>query len=331
MIPTEFSDYFQNSSELQQQQIIEELLQMTVKTSELQDTTDFKAISCPHCQGKTIRGNGKLKGVQRYVCKGCNKNFSETTGKFWFALKKKDKVKKYLYCLLSGYSIRKSAKETGIAIQTSFDWRHKLLTSFSVVSPEEFQGIVESDDLFFLHSEKGNRNLDRKPRQRGTKASKSGISNEQVAVIATCDRTGNKDFKVATRGRVSKNDIENVLQGKLEKVEVLCSDSHRSYTAFAKDKALTHKKFNASKGQRKVEQIYHVQNVNNMDKRLRDFMQSFNGVATKYLQNYLNWFLVLEKIKHNTKRMAMVTAIALTSNTAWFEYKQQIFNMFFRT
>ena len=55
-----------------------------------------------------------------------------------------------MYCLLSGYSIRKSAKETGISIQTSFDWRHKLLSSFSSVSVEEFKGIVESDDLFFV-------------------------------------------------------------------------------------------------------------------------------------------------------------------------------------
>ena len=29
--------------------------------------------------------------------------------------------------------------------------------------------------------------------------------------------------------------------------------------------------------------------------------------------------------------MTTVTAIALTSNTAWFEYKQQVFNMLFRT
>lgn len=331
MIPSDFSDYFKSCSEQEQQLIVEELLSMSLFEGEVKDDLQVDAVSCPHCSSKSIRGNGTLKGVQRYVCKSCNKNFSETTGKFWFAIKKKDKVKKYLYCLLSGYSIRKSAKETGIAIQTSFDWRHKLLTSFSVVSPEGFQGIVESDDLFFLHSEKGNRNLDRKPRQRGTKASKAGISDEQVAVIATCDRTGNKDFKVATRGRISKQNIEDALQGKLDKAEVLCSDSHRSYTAFAKDKAIHHKKFNASKGQRKVEQIYHVQNVNNMDKRLRYFIQSFNGVATKYLQNYLNWFLVLEKIKNNTKRMAMVTAIALTSNTAWFEYKQQTFNMLFRT
>ncbi len=332
MIPVDFRDYFVNSDSSVQQEIVSTLLSLTLKDKEVMDNNELKAISCPHCKDHRIRANGKLKGVQRYVCNGCGKNFSETTGKFWFALKKKDKVNKYLYCLLSGYTIRKSAKETGISIQTSFDWRHKLLTSFASVSPDEFQGIVESDDLFFAYSEKGNRNLGRKPRKRGAKAGKAGISDEKVAVVATCDRSGNKDFKVATKGRISKKDLDCVIRGKLDKAEVLCSDSHRSYGAFAKANTLEHKKFNTSKGQRTVDKIYHVQNVNNMDMRLRKFMDSFNGVASKYLQNYLNWFLVLEKIKNSTNRMATVYAIAFTSNTAWIQFKNiAINNMLFRT
>jgi transposase-like protein/IS1 family transposase len=332
MIPEDFRDFFISSSALVQSEIVSTLLGISTGDSDLIDSNQSKAISCPHCKDKKIKANGKLKGVQRYVCNTCHKNFSETTGKFWYNIKKKDKVNRYLFCLLSGYSIRKSAKETGISIQTSFDWRHKLLTSFGSVSVEEFQGILESDDLFFAYSEKGNRNLDRPARKRGAKASKAGVSNEKVAVIASCDRSGNKDFKVATRGRISKSDLETILQGKLAKVETLCSDSHRSYTAFAKDKKVAHKKFNASKGQRVVDKIYHVQNVNNMDMRLRKFMESFNGVATKYLQNYLNWFLVLEKIKNSTSKMATLAAIAFASNTAWMEFKNIVVNnMLFRT
>jgi transposase-like protein len=331
MIPSDFRDFFINSDSLTQQEIVSSLLSLSLADKKVADTSELKAVTCPHCSGKRIRANGKLKGVQRYICNGCKKNFSETTGKFWYNIKKKDKLNRYLYCLLSGYSIRKSAVETEISIQTSFDWRHKLLTSFSSISVEEFQGIVESDDLFFAYSEKGNRYLDRKPKKRGEKASKAGVSDEKVAVIATCDRSGNKDFTVTTRGRISKKDLDKVLKGKLDKVDVLCSDSHRSYGAFAKANTFDHKKFNASKGQRTVDKVYHVQNVNNMDMRLRKFMDSFNGVATKYLQNYLNWFLVLEKIKNSTSKMAMVTAIAFTSNSAWYEYKQQLFNMLIRT
>lgn len=331
MIPSDFRDFFINSDSLTQQEIVSSLLSLSLADKEVADTGERKAITCPHCSAKHIRANGKLKGVQRYICNGCKKNFSETTGKFWYNIKKKDKLNRYLYCLLSGYSIRKSALETGISIQTSFDWRHKLLTSFSSVSVEEYQGIVESDDLFFAYSEKGNRHLDRKSKKRGERASKPGVSNEKVAVVATCDRSGNKDFTVATRGRISKKDLDKVLKGKLDKVDVLCSDSHRSYGAFAKENTIIHKKFNASKGQRTVDKVYHVQNVNNMDMRLRKFMDSFNGVATKYLQNYLNWFLVLEKIKNSTSKMTMVTAIAFSSNSAWYEYKQQLFNMLIRT
>ena len=185
MIPSDFRDYFLSNSLIIQQDIVNTLLSLSTSGSHLEEDKERKAVSCPHCKCERIRANGKLKGVQRYLCNGCGKNFSETIGKFWFALKNKDKINKYLYCLLSGYSIKKSAKETGISIQTSFDWRHKLLTSFSSVSVSEFEGIVESDDLFFPISEKGNRTLERKPKKRGEKAGKAVISNEKVAVITT--------------------------------------------------------------------------------------------------------------------------------------------------
>ena len=159
MIPSDFRDFFITSSSTIQQEIVSSLLSLSLQESEVKDDSDSKAVTCPHCAEKRIRANGKLKGVQRYFCNSCKKNFSETTGKFWYNIKKKDKLNRYLYCLLSGYSIRKSAKETGVSIQTSFDWRHKLLTSFSSVSVDEFQGIVESDDLFFAYSEKGDRQL----------------------------------------------------------------------------------------------------------------------------------------------------------------------------
>ncbi len=314
-----------------QQEIVNGLLAMSTGQREFKDSVD-KRVCCPHCQAQTIRANGTLKGVQRYVCNGCGKNFSQTTGKFWYNIKKKDKISRYLHCLLSGFSIRKSAQETGISIQTSFDWRHKLLVSFGGASAEEFRGIVESDDLFFTFSEKGKRGLERPARHRGGDGKKPGISEDEVAVIATCDRSGNKDFKVATRGRISKKDLDKALGGKLGKAEALCSDSHRSYGAFARGQQITHKKFNASSGSRTVEKVYHVQNVNNMDMRLRKFMAQFNGVATKYLQNYLNWFLALEKIKKSTERMASLAAIAFASNTVWFTFKETVMgNMLFRT
>jgi transposase-like protein len=113
--------FFVNSPATVQQGIVALLLSLSLQESEVKDSNEAKAVTCPHCSEKRVHANGKLKDVQRYVCNGCKKNFSETTGKFWYNIKKKEKLNRYLYCLLSGYSIRKSAEETEISIQTSFD------------------------------------------------------------------------------------------------------------------------------------------------------------------------------------------------------------------
>lgn len=326
MIPSTFTEYFQSLPESGRQLVIEELtgMLMTQDTSSLQSLAEKKQIiTCPSCGGGKISGNGNHKNVQRYVCRGCKKYFRESTGRLTHNLKKPALVSKYMYNMLLGYSIRKCATETGICIQTSFDWRHKIISSFNDLRPNSFEGIVESDDIFFLESSKGNRDLDRKRRSRGSKATKRGISNEQVAVVVTQDRNGNQELAVVKKGRISKSDLDKTLGSKIKKGSILCTDAHRSYTAFAKDKEIEHQKFIANKGQRVVNKVYHVQNVNNTAKRLRTWMRPYNGVATKYLQNYMNWFMVLDKIKNNSNRLKAFATCAMAS-TATYHFWETI-------
>jgi hypothetical protein len=223
--------------------------------------------------------------------------------------------------MFDGHSIAECAKLTGISIQTSFDWRHKVLSSLQSLSPEKFEGISESDDIFFNYSEKGSKTLSRKPRKRGNHGIKQGISDDKVAVILTCDRKSHKDFKVAKRGRIRKLDLENVLSGKLDKDAVLCTDSHRSYTAFAKAEGIQHQKIHARKKQYVKDKIYHVQNANQTARALKDWMVGFNGVATKYLQNYLSWFMLLEQVKGKTDKVREFAIAALISTNAWALFK----------
>jgi len=146
MTPKEFSKYFNRYDWSLQQQIIYEILRLTMQKDGTHHPGESSGVKCPHCNSGTVIKNGKLSGMRRFACQSCHKYFSQSTGKFWYALKKRDHVHKYLFCLLSGYSIRKSATETGISIQTSFDWRHKFLESFSKVLPAGLQGIAESAD-----------------------------------------------------------------------------------------------------------------------------------------------------------------------------------------
>lgn len=52
---------------------------------------------------------------------------------------------------------------------------------------------------------------------------------------------------------------------------------------------ITHRPVNLAAGQRVVAAVYHVQNVNAYDSRLKEWMRRFHGVATHYLGNYLGW------------------------------------------
>ena len=42
---------------------------------------------------------------------------------------------------------------------------------------------------------------------------------------------------------------------------------------------------------------YHVQHVNSIDNHYERWVKEFYGLASKYLENYLNWFVFLERVK----------------------------------
>lgn len=45
------------------------------------------------------------------------------------------------------------------------------------------------------------------------------------------------------------------------------------------------------------EGLYHIQHINGLHSNLKKWMNRFNGVATKYLNNYIKWFKYLIQIK----------------------------------
>jgi len=186
MIPKSFTEYFTSLDQSGRMSVVNELTQMLNLESTTKGLEGIKPeehkVCCPSCSSCSISGNGKYKGVQRYVCRDCKKYFRDSTGSLRYNLKKGELLPKYLYNMLLGYSIKRCSEETEICVQTSFDWRHKILNSFNELQPSSFGGIVESDDIFFLESEKGSRNITRKSRKRGSKSTKRGVSNQQVAL-----------------------------------------------------------------------------------------------------------------------------------------------------
>ncbi len=255
---------------------------------------------CPHCTSKKVYKRGKKRGVQMYKCNVCNKWYSETTGTPLYDIKIKNKWQSYLNLMEQGLSIKKIAKEIGISIQTSFDWRHKILSSLSEFAPTELSEEVECDELELALNEKGMRNLDRKPRKRGTdfKRNQGKDKVTTVQVVAAVQRKGEKYLKAVETKRLSKKDIEKVFGDILAENTTLITDKHPSFKAYAKENPLiNHKALLAKDHVDKKDSSIHLQKVNNTHKQLRDFLKPFNGVSSKYLQNYLNWYAYMDKIR----------------------------------
>ena len=207
--------------------------------------------------------------------------------------------------MIEGKSLDKISKALHINKKTAFDWRHKILSSLGQDSGNEMRGIVESDETFFEESEKGNRHLNRNGRKRGSSSpyqkKTRGISSNKAAVIATTDRSGAMNLCVATMGRIRKDDIMMSIEKPLPSNSILCTDGHVSYKGFAIENKLTHITLRADLNQHVKHGVYHIQNVNSIHNRLKKWIDNtFWGVSTKYLQNYLGWFRLNEKLKNST-------------------------------
>jgi transposase-like protein len=252
---------------------------------------------CPHCQSHLFCKFGSYRGQQRFRCGICLKTFTGLTNTPVSKTKYPEKWNRFVACCVEGMSLRKIATKLEINVATAFSWRHKLMATYA--SQQQLHGIAEADETFFLHSEKGNKSISRtrQPRKRGGKAKTAGISEDQVPVVVGKDREGGIIVGVAGRGRVTAKEIEQVLSEHIDPDATLCTDAHPSFKAYAKANNLKYIQLNVSKGQRVVRKKYHIQNVNGAHSNIKKWMVKFNGVSTKYLQNYMNWYCLLEETK----------------------------------
>jgi transposase-like protein len=321
-----YQDILNLARQLSREEQLELVLSLSSSSSSTEGSTLFhsrfnsllnKQSSCPHCGGSRYYRYGKARGTQRFKCKDCKKTFSEYTGTWLSGIHKKSLVEPYMELMIKHYSLDKTRKKLGINKKTAFDWRHKILSAIEQNTGDEFTGVVESDETFFEHSEKGNKHLNRKPRKRGTQSKSRGIGSNKAGVIVSADRKRNLKMTLSTMGRISKSDISESFQKPLPESSILCSDGHVCYKGYSMDNKLKHIVLRADLKQFVKNGIYHIQHVNELHNRLKKWIDNvFWGVSTKYLQSYLNWFYLREKLKLEAFTVEKVMAITCQNTNA---------------
>ena len=267
------------------------------------------AATCPHCKAERVSRHGRSNGLQRYRCGTCGKTFSALTGTPLCGLHKRSKWLGQAEALREGLTLHKVAAALNIHVSTAHRWRHRFLALPMALQPHTLTGIAEADETMFLLSFKGQRSgFDRPSRKRGGKATKRGLSHEQVPVLVARDRAGvTMDCVLKAMDMTT---LSIALKPFLCKDVVLCTDGSPALAAAARHLGVEHHAVNLSAGVR-VDGAWHVQNVNAYHSRLKGWVYKFRGVATRYLANYLGWFRALDREHGNGPEPAQWLVMAL--------------------
>ena len=279
---------------------------------------------CPLCGCIHVVRNGHRKdGTQRYVCKDCGKSFVIATNSIVSGTRKDLSVwEQYIDCMMNGLSIRKTAVACGIHRNTAFLWRHKILDALQNMADDvTLNGIIETDETFFAISYKGNHSksktftMPRKAHKRGHSTHIRGLSQEKVCVPCAVNRNGFSISKITNTGRVSTKDLHHIYDGRIKTNSTLVTDKMNSYVRFTNANGIDLVQLKTGKAKKG---IYNIQHINSYHSQLKRFMRGFNGVSTKYLNNYLVWNNLVNYAKESDmeKRNIFLTFVLATLKTA---------------
>lgn len=250
---------------------------------------------CRHCGSHHVVRNGTRNGLQRVLCKDCNKTSNAVTGTPISLLKHKEKFVLYARCMLRGLSVRAAASEAGVCTDTAFRWRHRFLQNVLSHQPVRVAGILEVDETYFRESQKGSRKMTRPPRKHGGKAKGKGRFGKDWVPVLVGRARGLPQTVDKVLNRVTGVEVTDALKAAVVPGEtILCTDGHSAYLHLQRTLGVQTKTFIASYARPELDKVYHVQSANNYHERLKTWIQrELRGVATKYLPNYLSWMRLM--------------------------------------
>lgn len=310
----DFRHFFDRLDDLNPAQIentrtkIRDLCRKSEALVEIESRTEQEH-KCPHCGDDQRQRWGRTRtNVQRYRCLQCKKTFSGRTGTTTQHIHRPDLFLEVIRDMLgkrAPSSVRQLADRLQLNKHTIWRWRLIVMESLAGSSSDHFTGIIEADETFQRESRKGSRewvrhqrdpqNHPKPPRPRwyeyqilGLKMTR-GLNKWQLPIMTVADRSGARMLqRISNRGNRT---IKQALDPLVPTDAVLCTDGLRAYQHFAQSNGVEHFVVGGSRGKARATASHHIQNINSLHSRYKDFIRLFRGPASKYLSGYLNWFV----------------------------------------
>ena len=263
---------------------------------------------CIHCGASAlVRWGSTHTGLQRLRCKACGRTFSAASGTVVARVRRPEKLQQVLADMFAPTpsSCRGLAVRLGVDKMTVWRWRVSILKALDGIGAHRLGGIVEADETYMRESRKGSRewvnhardpqHFPAPPRPRWRDFRRlgllrpAGLSKWQIPILTLADRAGAHRAERLPDRRAES--LVAVLEARISRDAVLCSDGDGAYGLFARAHGLLHYRLDATRGPKLIQAAFHIQTVNNLHSRFKAFMRPFCGPATKYLHIYIAWFI----------------------------------------
>ena len=308
---------FSNLKDYQQKKLVEFLNKFLAINIIDTDFISEKEIACRNCGLAFFVKNGTYtrktdnKSVQNFKCKTCGCTQFSDANTALYNLKEKGKWVDFMYLMLDEEKPKSTifiSNALGISESTAFRWRHRFLSSLNKINPMPIKEELEIDEVYFPFSVKGTIGKEKFDSYFGPKhpdnieselrEKEKIMQDESYQTIFLCrhNRLGDFDFspiKIQKKGIVSEADLKRVMKDLNLSGKTILTDKEPSMIAYMntlnKVNHLTFKSSDIKKGILENLKV-HNNNINSMMAGIRDWMKSFHGISTKYLENYLKWF-----------------------------------------
>ncbi len=277
--------------------------------------------ACQRCKSSQVIRWGRFSGRQRYRCKVCGKTFSDLTGTALAYSKRLDLWMDFGQCMIDGLSVRAAGRRLGITKDTAFRWRHLLCDRYRLRSNPPITGAAVLGAIYLPISEKG-----RRPRGRPSRKKRGwlrGPKSSGVAHVIFAQEEETLDWRFALfcgrRMQPPSQDLIKRLSPLFASGSDLILDRapSPSLAAFAREgdhrlldeagrRWLLSSRPNARPflvAARVMDPSRASQAVNRIRVLIRNWrlwLGRFQGVATRYLCNYLSWHRQLKRVNATT-------------------------------
>ncbi|GKU27216.1 IS1/IS1595 family N-terminal zinc-binding domain-containing protein [Clostridium folliculivorans] len=231
--------------------------------------------ACPICGSKWHIKYGFYNGIQRYKCKVCDKTFSRATNSLWSYSKKNTRTwMEFTELMTENKTLKFCAEKLNISIGTAFYWRHKILQALSRdVTPDSLSGVVHVGKVILKENFKGCRNPE---------IIASSTPREDIWVIGAKGQEDSMFIKPIFKHWWNRIAFDEKVYSKIEEKSYIAAYGDR----YIKSVAIRHNRNKSIK----VDDEYRIKYL---WPNLKKWLSIFHGVASKYLQRYLSFFIIM--------------------------------------